>query len=146
MLGKRACCSMVRDGTRSTGGSTTILSSSSSSSFLPIRSLLARTTSAASTQTDRLCVCLPSCLSVCLSVYAVADHTQDALGIIDSLLPGSGRHATPPRPPPPPPSIFSATSCNPPQRATADCNERPLQPSGKCARLAALPRTGAPRQ
>ena len=29
--------------------------------------LCSRTTSAASTQTDRLCVCLPSCLSVCLS-------------------------------------------------------------------------------
>ena len=47
---------------------------------------------------------------------AVADRTQDALGLIDSLLPGSGRHATPPRPPPPPSFSLTGVNCRPHSR------------------------------
>ena len=61
--GARAAASGDGTRARSTGGSTTILSSSSS-----LCVLCSRTTSAASTQTDRLCVCLSACLSACLSV------------------------------------------------------------------------------
>eukprot|EP01044_Picomonas_judraskeda_P009016 COSAG03_NODE_1069_length_4905_cov_17.427710_3_plen_256_part_00 len=60
---RSACCCVDGTRARSTGGSTTILSSSSS-----LYVLCSRTTSAASTQTDRLCVCLPACLSVCWRV------------------------------------------------------------------------------